>query len=296
MSESTLAIHRKIEDARELQSVVRAMKAVAASSIGQFEQATAALLDYYRTVEIALGASLRLFGADSYRQIANYSDRGQRAAIVFGSDQGLVGQFNEVVAGFAHESMGTDWLVWSVGERVEPALREFGAQTVQFHSVPTSVEGIAPLVTKLLRETEPLMGHSISELFLIGNRPMDASYGPKIERILPLDAQWIKDRSELRWPTAIPPESIGGPGGLPYLIREYLFVSIYRACAESMASENASRLAAMHRAEKNIQDLMEDLTRRYHRQRQRKIDEELFDVVAGFEQFREHGPTDSSAK
>jgi F-type H+-transporting ATPase subunit gamma len=29
-------------------------------------------------------------------------------------------------------------------------------------------------------------------------------------------------------------------------------VSIFRACAESLASENASRLAAMQRADKNI--------------------------------------------
>ena len=38
------------------------------------------------------------------------------------------------------------------------------------------------------------------------------------------------------------------------LISEYLFVSIFRACAESLASENASRLAAMDRADRNIDE------------------------------------------
>ena len=38
------------------------------------------------------------------------------------------------------------------------------------------------------------------------------------------------------------------------LIREYLFVSLYRAFAESLASENASRLASMQVAERNIDD------------------------------------------
>ena len=37
------------------------------------------------------------------------------------------------------------------------------------------------------------------------------------------------------------------------LIREYLFVSLFRACAKSLASENASRLATMQRAEKNAE-------------------------------------------
>jgi F-type H+-transporting ATPase subunit gamma len=80
------------------------------------------------------------------------------------------------------------------------------------------------------------------------------------------------------------PEVIGcGTATLRALIREYLFVSIFRACAESLASENASRLAAMQRADKNIDELLEDLNRTFHRLRQSGIDEELFDVISGFE-------------
>jgi len=74
-----------------------------------------------------------------------------------------------------------------------------------------------------------------------------------------------------------------GTTTLRALIREYLFVSLFRASAESFASENASRLAAMQRAYKNIDDLLEDLNGTYHRLRQSGMDEELFDVISGFE-------------
>jgi len=67
------------------------------------------------------------------------------------------------------------------------------------------------------------------------------------------------------------------------LIREYLFVSLFRACAESLASENASRLAAMQRADKNIDELLETLNGKFQRMRQSGIDEELFEVISGFE-------------
>ncbi|SPE20763.1 ATP synthase gamma chain (fragment) [Burkholderiales bacterium] len=67
------------------------------------------------------------------------------------------------------------------------------------------------------------------------------------------------------------------------LIREYLFISLFGACAESLASENASRLAAMERADRNIDELLERLHRTFQRLRQTGIDEELFDVIAGFE-------------
>jgi F-type H+-transporting ATPase subunit gamma len=67
------------------------------------------------------------------------------------------------------------------------------------------------------------------------------------------------------------------------LIKEYLFVSIYKACAESLASENASRLEAMLRAEKNIEELLDGLNQNFRHMRQTDIDEELFDLVAGYE-------------
>jgi F-type H+-transporting ATPase subunit gamma len=67
------------------------------------------------------------------------------------------------------------------------------------------------------------------------------------------------------------------------LVRQYLFMSLYRACAESMASENASRLAAMRGAEKNIGDRIDDLTGHFHQLRQMTITEELLDIASGFE-------------
>jgi len=101
---------------------------------------------------------------------------------------------------------------------------------------------------------------------------------------LPLDAQWQQGLAKVCWPTGSLPEVMqGGTAALRALIREYLFISLFRACAESLASENASRLAAMERAEKNINELLEDLNRTFHRLRQSGIDEELFDVVSGFE-------------
>ena len=88
----------------------------------------------------------------------------------------------------------------------------------------------------------------------------------------------------LPWPTKNLPEVIGDrERTLAALVREYLFVSLFKACAESLAAENASRLAAMQRAEKNIDDLTGTLNQTFRRLRQTSIDEELFDVLSGYE-------------
>jgi len=63
---------------------------------------------------------------------------------------------------------------------------------------------------------------------------------------------------------------------------EYLFVSLFRACAESWQAKRQPPASNAARR-KNIDELLEDLNRTFHRLRQSGIDEELFDVVSGFE-------------
>ena len=125
----------------------------------------------------------------------------------------------------------------------------------------------------------------IVQLYLFHNRPKaGAAYEPVSQHLLPLDAQWGLRLAHLPWPTKNLPEVIGGQEQtLRALVREYLFVSLFKACAESLASENASRLAAMQRAEKNIDDLVGTLNQTFRRLRQTSIDEELFDVLSGYE-------------
>ncbi len=66
MSDTTESLRRKISSAGDLQSVVRTMKALAASSIGQYEKSVRALADYYRTVELGLGACFRDYRASAH--------------------------------------------------------------------------------------------------------------------------------------------------------------------------------------------------------------------------------------
>ena len=292
MSDTTAGMRRKIAGAGDLQSVVRTMKAVAASSIGQYEKSVSALADFNRAVELGLGACFRESGPAPLTPERKVP--GVIGAVVFGSDQGLVGQFNDVVSDFAIQTLAAlpgEHQVWAVGERVHERLADAGLPLAGLFTVPNSVKAITPLVGQILLESEARQRRGIAELHLFHNRPKSgAIYEPVNQRLLPLDEEWRRKLAALPWPTANLPEVIGGgTETLRAFIRGYLFVSIFRACAESLASENASRLSAMQRADKNIDELLEDLNRTFHRLRQNGIDEELFDVVSGFEALTTKG-------
>jgi F-type H+-transporting ATPase subunit gamma len=283
-------LSRKIDSAGDLQSVVRTMKALAASSIGQYENSVRALAAYYRTVELGLGTCFRasqpttLEGEAKEPKVADMI-----GAIVFGSDQGLVGQFNDVVADYAIETLAAlpgKAQIWAVGERVHARLADAGLPMEGLFAVPNSVQAITPLVGRIQIESEANRARgAYAHVYVFHNQPQSGSlYKPVSQRLLPLDARWQQGLTKVSWPSTILPEIVGSTTTvLRALIREYLFISLFRACAESLASENASRLAAMERANKNIDELLETLHGTFHRLRQSGIDEELFDVVSGFE-------------
>lgn len=283
MSDSPEALRRKIDGASDLEAVVRTMKALAAASITQYEQAVQALEDYNRTVQLGLSACFRqhpFHATDAPRH-------GLHGAILFGSDQGLVGQFNDTLADFARQQLphqADQLMLWCVGERAADQLSTAGLPLAGVFTVPNSLQGIGALVADVLTELESHITQLLS-VQVFHNCPLGGTqYQATAQRLLPLDAAWKNQVQSLLWPSRNLPEVLHcGPDTLQSLLHEHLFISLFHACTESLASENASRLAAMQRAEKNIHELLDELHQEFHRLRQNNIDAELFDVVAGYE-------------
>jgi len=289
MSDPLESLRRKITGATDLESVVRTMKVLAASNIVQYEKAVSSLADYYKTVELGLKVCFQNGETLISNEKTGYPKNERIGALVFGSDQGLVGQFNDTLADFTEKMLNNfpgEKRIWAVGERMQSRLEDSALSLEGMFPVPNSVNTITPIIGQIFLESEYSREKGeISQFFIFHNKPKPGViYEPFVQRLLPLDDQWYKSVAQLKWPTPYLPEAINGlTPTLRGLIRQYLFISLFRACAESLASENTSRLAAMQRAEKNIDELLEDLNRTFHRLRQSTIDEELFDVISGSE-------------
>lgn len=290
MSDTPASLRRSISSAGDLQGVVRSMKALAGASIGQYEQSVRALADYYRSVELGLSLALRQRQARlSTPATTELQASSVIGAVIFGSDQGLVGQFNEQMAAYAMQTLGAlpgHLQVWVVGERLHSCLLQAGMPVAGLFRLPSAVKGIAPLVGQIQLESEGHLAEAAgAHFYVLHNRPLGGNaYEAVSQRVLPLDRQWQQDLANIPWPSKALPEILGSSEQtLRALIREYLFISLFRACAESLASENASRLSAMQRADKNIEELLEQLQRRFNSLRQSNIDAELFEVISGYE-------------
>ena len=301
MAATIAALRRQISSAGDLKAVVRVMKASAASAIGQYERSVEALVDYARTVELGLGVCMRSVdpGGAHIQLPPTRVDDIVVHAVVYGSDQGLVGRFNEEVVDYAMTQVASSSVkVWAVGERVYERLLDAGMALEGSFAVPGSVEQITQLVVQILQEVPIPESAAAGEqqsatLILFHNRPTGKGYNPVSQRLLPLDGRWQRGLDKQPWPTSQRPEVLSAnKQTLRAFIREHLFVSLFRAIAESLASENASRLTAMQRADRNIGELLQSLHASYHRLRQAGIDEELFDVISGFDALSSNTDTD----
>ncbi len=287
------ALKRKIQSADDLLSVVKTMKALAAVSIRQYQRAVEALADYNRTVEMGLQIVLK----ERQETVSNRLARTARlGAIVFGTDQGLCGQLNNIIAQHALDELDRtgipreNRIVVAVGLRTADILEDSGQKVFEILSTPGSTAGITPMVQDITLVLENWrFKNAVENMHLYYNEYVSgATYRPCTLRLLPVDRDWLVDLKKRRWESrTIPMFTMDWERIFRSLIREYLFVSIYRAFANSLASENASRLAAMQNAEKNIEERLEELDVQFHRQRQMTITEELLDIVAGFEAMKE---------
>jgi F-type H+-transporting ATPase subunit gamma len=288
--QTTESLKRRIKSAGDLLSVVKTMKALAAVSIRQYQKAVESLDDYNRTVEMGLQIVLKeRMGAMMQSKDAAVKRMG---AIVFGSDQGLCGQLNEQISVFTLDNIKEAGVkkenrkVLAVGARVADYLEDAGQPVDELLATPGSTAGITPLVQEIIMIIEEWhFRQNIDHFMLFYNDYISgANYRPYKVHLLPVNRDWLKDIARKKWDSkTLPIYRMDGDKIFSSLIREYLFVSLYRAFAESLASENASRLASMQNAEKNIEEQMQDLHVQFHRTRQMTITEELLDIVAGFE-------------
>ncbi len=277
-----------LETAGDIQSIVRTMKSLSAVSIRQYEQAEAALSGYEHALELGLTAVLQDRASRGLPLPGPFgATPGREALIVIGSDRGLCGGYNEVVSRAAHDVIGdVDMRLTVIGARAAARLDAAGHKADSLFLLPGSVTGMARLVHDVIIEIERWTRElGVGRVRLLHNRREARSRAVATQRALvPLPESYLRQLLQSDWPgRGLPYFRMDSDALLSSLVQQRLFVVLYRALAEALASEHASRLAAMQTAERNIEERRDDLNSAYRQKRQETITRELMDVVAGFE-------------
>ena len=282
-------LRRRIANVNDVQSIVSTMKTLAAVQMRQYESAANAMTDYLRTVELGFHVLQRIEPVS-----APTLKSGTHAAIVFGSDQGLCGKFNEVVAEHTLSQLHeTPARLVVVGSRAAALLENALAESKHVNiertlRTPITVSDITGVLEDLMPVVNDWQLDDVSRIDVHFNTRVSASsYTPETFCLFPISPHFLERCRTRPWRSRrLPIHTMDRNALLAVVVRQYLFVGLYRACAESRASENASRIAAMQAASKNIDRRLQELQTQFNESRQAAITEEILDIAAGVEALR----------
>ena len=291
MAQTLEALARRTDSMQGIRGVVHTMKTLSVINAAPYEHAARAIEAYHDAVLSGLHA----FVAQSRDVGASMQDSAARVLVVFGSDHGLCGSYNETLATHVREHVQTDLaaapIILCVGAQMEDALTDNGLTLKETFLPPASVDGIGRLANRLTQELDVLRRSAsprdISVTLIHMARGHSDEAAPRTAPLLPLDPALIAEFRRKPWASRSLPRVLMPPDDLfMRLIREHLFASLFRASAEALMTENAARLALMQQAEQSVDDKLDSLKAETRSVRQSEITTELLDVIIGFEALK----------
>ena len=294
---SGAAVRKRLASAASLGDVVKTMKSLASVRVHQYRSTMRALDASTLTLDRAARALLQL-----HPELADapLTSSDVTITVVFGSERGLCGAFNERMARFAAGSVAEGARhsavaegarhadapeavshVIAVGRRVVRRLRSVGLEPAAQLAAPSSLSTVDASVAELLDLIEGFRRHNLDDrVRLVYARPVGATrFEPRTVQVLPIDQVWMRGLRDRPWETNKRPMELSDPVKLLRgLIRHRMALAFVKAYGSSLAAENAARLMAMEAASRTIEERLERLRAQHHAARQAAVTAELLDI------------------
>lgn len=273
-------LRKRIGSARAAEQVTFALKLSAASRFRGARRAIENQRPYaLKTLEVLNDVAARApLDGEIHPLLASRKPKTAWMAVL-ASNQGLAGAFNVSVCRAAErewrqlEESGTDVSFVVFGRKAREYFSRRSARIV--HDLSAHFE-------KSGRQGSARFGRWVAAAFQ--SEVLDACYlvyneyasvfcqHPRVRQLLPIPPVELDPTERTDFCYEPSKESL-----LSQLLPMYLAIESHRAVLESVASESAARMVAMDAAHKNSVKLLEELTLRYHRERQHGITSELIE-------------------
>lgn len=286
MAQTLEHLSRKNDTLTSIRGIVHTMKTLSAINAAPYEQAAQSIESYHQSILQGLVAFV--YRSGGIRLLTEAVQPTTRLVVVFGSDHGLCGNYNELVADKVLEHSQAQPIakesILCIGSRMANALVEQGLEPEVVLMPPASADGVGRLAGDIVTRIEQLgRGQPLAHLAVSLVFTQRAAHGYQesvVRDLLPLDKKLLQPVQ--RWPSrSLPDYSMPANALLSSLIRNHVFASVFRASAEAMVTENATRLALMQQAEQSVDEQLESLQQELNSVRQDEITNELMDIIIG---------------
>jgi F-type H+-transporting ATPase subunit gamma len=278
MAERLSDIVTQIQNVRQLEAVVTAMRGIAASRAQKARSLLAGVEAYSEVISRAIGQALSLLPADA--PLASPHGRAKPGLILFCAEQGFAGAFSERVLDAA--APGLDQAtVFIVGTRGGTVAQEKGIEPAWAEAMAAHADAIPSFANRL---AEALYGYvatgAVTAVDILFPRFVTSS-GIHVDRhsLLPIDFERFGRPQQNQAPLiSFSPHAL-----LERLAAEYVYAQLCQAAMHAFAAENEARMIAMLAARNNIETKLGALSSRERQLRQEEITTEVVELAAGAE-------------
>ena len=282
MTERLADIATQIQNVRQLEAVVTAMRGIAASRAQKSRTLLAGIEAYTDVVSRAIGRALTLLPSNAIAQPSRR--RSKLGLILFCAEQGFAGAFSERVLDAAANDVGAA-VNLIVGTRGSVIARERGIESSWSVSMVTRVDAIPSFANRL---ADALYRHvasgTVARIDVLFSRSMPGA-GIIVDRhsVLPIDFRRFVEPVGKQAPlTTLNPQIL-----LERLAAEYVYAQLCQAAMHAFEAENEARMLAMASAKTNIGSRLASLSQRERQIRQEEITTEIVELAAGAEALME---------
>jgi F-type H+-transporting ATPase subunit gamma len=280
MPESLSDIVTQIQNVRQLESVITAMRGIAASRAQKARSLLAGVEAYSDVISRAIGQALSLQPFDA--PIVPRRSRAKRTLILFCAEQGFAGSFSERVLAAAPDINQATVIV--VGQRGATIVREQGIELAWSESMAAHADAVPNLANRLANNLyRHFASGAMAEVDIVYTRSATTG-GADVQRhsLLPIDFERVG-----RPPSSDAPMIYQSPDSLlERLAEEYVYAQLCEAALHAFAAENEARMIAMLAARSNIESKLSVLSNRERQLRQQEITTEVIELAAGAEASR----------
>jgi F-type H+-transporting ATPase subunit gamma len=283
MIETKDTIKKKINTAVKLQTIIKSMKMMSFVQINQYNKASEGMNFYAKNIIDGLRIYLINKGFQSKDTIPNNKKKSLYKFI--GTDQGLVGNFNQLVINEEkkinpEQRANARYLIY--GKSLYARFTEKD-KVVDFYKMPTNIKSVVKVAEDIVLRLRDEYEKGVENVYLVYNKKKDNVMLETItEKVFPLDEEFLSRISKKKWKRGQIPMIVGNKkDNYKALVRQYIFVEIYKILINSLLAEHFNRTMLLDRSEKNVKEQIEQMSKVQQEKRQEEITNELLDIVAG---------------